>query len=98
MSMLEVHPEIHATERRLRPDYSTYFEWQRSFRAKSAYQYSVQLCNSCFDVARHLEEPVVSVHVKPVLAKPSSSEQTSSAGRFARYAYFSLGFSIRSRP
>lgn len=64
MSLLEVHPEIRVAGKQERPDYSTCFECHRSFRAKSEDQYSVQLCDSCFDVARLLEEPVISVRVK----------------------------------
>jgi hypothetical protein len=69
MSMFEVHPEIRATERQGCPDCSTCFECHRSFRAKSEDQYSVKLCDSCFDVARHLQEPVISIHVKARLRK-----------------------------
>lgn len=64
MSQLEVHPEIRATAKQERKDYSTCFECRRSFRAKNEDQYSVQLCDTCFEIARHLDEPVISVHVR----------------------------------
>jgi len=60
----EVHPEVHVREQFQRPEYSTCYECHRSFRAKSEDQLSVSLCDHCFDAARHLTEPVVSIHVK----------------------------------
>ena len=70
MTTLEVHPEIHVQEQQERPDHSTCFECHRSFRAKSEDQLSLQLCDSCFDAARHLQEPVINVHVKARPRKP----------------------------
>ncbi|HUN62234.1 MAG TPA: hypothetical protein VMU53_09595 [Candidatus Sulfotelmatobacter sp.] len=60
----EVHPEVHVREQFQRPEYSTCYECHRSFRAKSEDQLSVSLCDHCFDAARHLTEPVISIHVK----------------------------------
>jgi hypothetical protein len=64
MTMLEVHPEIHAKKQPQHPEYSTCFECHRSFRAKSEDQLSVALCDTCFDELRHVHEPVISIHVK----------------------------------
>lgn len=64
MTMLEVHPEVHAREQHQRQDYSTCYECHRSFRAKSEDQHCLELCDTCFDALRHLREPVISVHIK----------------------------------
>ncbi len=64
MITLEVHPEIHAHQQPQRPEFSTCYECHRSFRAKSVDQLSMNLCDHCFDAARHLTEPVISIHVK----------------------------------
>ncbi|MGB7728277.1 MAG: hypothetical protein WBL50_09610 [Candidatus Acidiferrum sp.] len=60
----EVHPEVHVRKQFQEPAYSTCFECHRSFHAKSEDQLSLQLCDSCFDAARHVSEPVVNIHVK----------------------------------
>jgi hypothetical protein len=60
----EVHTEVHVRKQFQGPAYSTCFECHRSFHAKSEDQLSLQLCDSCFDVARHVGEPVVNIHVK----------------------------------
>jgi len=65
MIALEVHPEIHAHELRERPAYSTCHECHRSFLAKGEDQLCLELCDTCFDSARQLREPVISVQVKP---------------------------------
>ncbi len=64
MIELEVHPQIHVSEQQQHPDYSTCYECHRSFHAKSEDQLSLNLCNTCFDAARHISEPVVSIHIK----------------------------------
>ncbi|MGB7435542.1 MAG: hypothetical protein WBR26_03040 [Candidatus Acidiferrum sp.] len=64
MLTFAVHPEVHVHEQVQRPEYSTCFECHRSFHAKSEDQLSVSLCDHCFDAARHVTEPVVSVHVR----------------------------------
>jgi hypothetical protein len=64
MITIEFHPEIYAREQHRRPEYSTCYECHRSFHAKSEDQLSVGLCNTCFDAARQISEPVVSIHVK----------------------------------
>jgi len=64
MITLEVHPEVHTREQHQQPEYSTCFECHRSFHAKSEDQFSIGLCDTCFDAARHISEPIVSVHVK----------------------------------
>lgn len=60
----EVHTEVHVRQQFQGPSYSTCFECHRSFHAKSEDQLSLQLCDSCFDAARHVGEPVVNIHVK----------------------------------
>ena len=64
MNTLEVHPEIIAREIRQQPAFSTCFECHRSFHAKCEDQLSLELCDHCFDLFRHLREPILSVHVK----------------------------------
>jgi hypothetical protein len=64
MNTLEVHPEIIVRELPQQPAFSTCFECQRSFRAKCEDQLSLELCDHCFDLFRHLREPILSVHVK----------------------------------
>ena len=64
MIELEVHPQIRVSEQQQHPDYSTCYECHRSFHAKSEDQLSLNLCNTCFDAARHISEPVVSIHIK----------------------------------
>jgi hypothetical protein len=70
MITLAVHPEIHAREQHQSPAYSTCYECHRSFHAKSEDQLTVSLCDHCFDAARHISEPVVSIHVKVRPRKP----------------------------
>jgi len=70
MVTLEVHPEVHAREMRQRPEFSTCYECHRSFRAKNEDQLSLNLCDHCFDAARHLTEPVISIHVKILPHRP----------------------------
>jgi len=65
MITLEVHPEIQVQELRERPAFSTCYECHRSFRAKSEDQLCLELCDQCFDLLRHLGEPVISMHVWP---------------------------------
>jgi hypothetical protein len=65
MNTLEVHPEIHVSEQRQRPAYSTCYECHHTFQAKSEDQLSLELCDSCFEALRSLREPVISIHVKP---------------------------------
>ena len=65
MITLEAHPEIPVEEQRQRPEFSTCYECQRTFRAKSEDQLSLQLCDCCFEDLRSLREPIISVHVKP---------------------------------
>ena len=64
MIELEVHPEIEVREQRQRPGYSTCYECHRTFRAKSEDQLCLELCDACFDMVRHLREPIISIHVK----------------------------------
>lgn len=64
MITFEVHPELHVHEQFHAPAYSTCRECHRSFHAKNEDQLSVSLCDHCFDVLRHVTEPLVSVHVK----------------------------------
>lgn len=71
MITLEVHPEVHVRELQQRPDYSTCYECHRSFHAKSEDQLCLELCDTCFDAARNLREPVVSIHVKVRPYRPS---------------------------
>ena len=70
MIEFEVHPVIHARTQRQCPDYSTCYECHRSFHAKSEDQLCLELCDNCFDMLRHLREPVISVHVKVRPHKP----------------------------
>lgn len=64
MITLEVHPEIYVRELTARADFSTCYECHRSFHAKSEDQLCLELCDHCFDILRHLREPILSVHVK----------------------------------
>ena len=64
MNTLEVHPEIRARELVEHPAYSTCYECHRSFHAKCEDQLSLELCDHCFDMFRHVREPILSVHVK----------------------------------
>lgn len=64
MITFDVHPEVHVHEQFQRPEYSTCFQCHRSFRARTEDQLSLCLCDHCFDAARHVSEPVISVHVK----------------------------------
>jgi protein-arginine kinase activator protein McsA len=70
MISLEVHPEVQVREQFQRPERSTCFECHRSFRAKSEDQLSLGLCAHCFDTARHITEPILSIHVKVLPRKP----------------------------
>ena len=72
MIALEVHPEIHVRELRERPAFSTCYGCHRSFRAKSADQLCLELCDSRFDAVRQLREPMMSVRVKPRPGRPVS--------------------------
>ena len=63
MTTLEVHPEVSAREMPQNPAFSTCHECHRSFHAKCEDQLSLQLCDYCFDLSRHLREPILSVHV-----------------------------------
>ena len=65
MVTLEVHPEIHIREQLERPGYSTCHECRRTFHAKSEDQFSLTLCDVCFEDLRSLREPIISIHVKP---------------------------------
>jgi hypothetical protein len=65
MNTLEIHPEIHVSEQRQRPAYSTCYECQHTFHAKSEDQLCLELCDSCFEALRSLREPVISIHIKP---------------------------------
>jgi len=65
MITLEAHPEIHVKEQHPRPAYCTCSECHRTFHAKSEDQFSLLLCDSCFEDLRSLREPIISVHVKP---------------------------------
>jgi len=64
MIELEVHPEVHVKEQLQRPAYSTCRECHRNFRAKCEDQFSLELCDHCFDALRQAGEPVLNVHVK----------------------------------
>ena len=64
MIVSEVHPEIHVREQQQHPEYSTCYECHRSFRAKNEDQLCLSLCDNCYDAARHISEPVVSIHIK----------------------------------
>jgi hypothetical protein len=64
MITLEVHPELSARDLPQHPVFSTCYECHRSFRAKSEDQLSLELCDHCFDMVRHLREPIISVRVK----------------------------------
>jgi len=64
MITLEVRPEIHVQKQHQRPKYSTCYECQRSFRARSEDQLCLELCDDCFDALRHMREPILSIHVK----------------------------------
>lgn len=73
MIALEVHPRIHVRVPRARPPFSSCHECHRSFHAKSEDQSCLDLCDSCFDAARQLREPIVRVHVKPRPCRPVSA-------------------------
>jgi len=62
--MIEVHPEVHATEKTHHEQICTCHQCHRSFRAKSEDQYCMQLCNQCFEAHTHLREPIISIHIK----------------------------------
>lgn len=64
MITLEVHPEIHAHQQQAHTEFSTCRGCHRSFRTKSEEQISLELCDHCYDNLRHLNEPVVRVHVR----------------------------------
>jgi hypothetical protein len=64
MITLEVHPEIHAHEQYQCPEFSTCYECHRSFHAKSEDQFTLELCDHCFDNLRHLREPALATHVR----------------------------------
>jgi len=70
MITLEVHPEVHVREQLQRSEYGTCFECHRSFRATTEEQLNLGLCDHCVDVARHISEPVLSIHVKVLPRKP----------------------------
>jgi hypothetical protein len=70
MITLEVHPEVHVREQIELPQYSTCFECHRSFRAKTEEQLAAGLCPHCYEAARHISEPVLSIHVKVLPRKP----------------------------
>jgi len=70
MITLEVHPEVHVREQIELPQYSTCFECHRSFHAKTEEQLAAGLCAHCFETARHITEPVLSIHVKVLPRKP----------------------------
>ena len=58
------HSEIFIHKPSRRPDYSTCYECQRSFRAKCEDQLCLELCDHCFENLRYLGEPILSVHVE----------------------------------
>jgi len=64
MNTLVFHPEIHVSEPRQRPVYSTCYECHHTFHAKSEDQLCLELCDSCFEALRSLGEPVLSIHLK----------------------------------
>ena len=64
MTTLEVRPEMHVREQVQHPAFSTCYECHRSFHAKCEDQLSLELCDHCFDLFRHLREPILSVRVK----------------------------------
>jgi hypothetical protein len=66
----EVHPKIHVRVLRARPAFSSCHECHRSFHAKNEDQLCLELCDSCFDAARKLREPIIRVHVKPRPCRP----------------------------
>jgi hypothetical protein len=64
MMTLECQAEIHAREQYESPHYNCCRSCHRMFHAKSMDQLSLNLCDSCFDVARGLNERVPQVRVK----------------------------------
>lgn len=71
MIFTEVH-SVRAREQRLHPEISTCCECHRSFRARTEDQFSLGLCDTCFDEVRHLREQVIRIHVKPRSPKPTA--------------------------
>jgi hypothetical protein len=68
--MIEVHPEIHASETTQHEKICTCHQCHHSFRARSEDQFCLQLCNECFTAHMNLREPVISVHVKARPRRP----------------------------
>jgi len=70
MATLEIEAEVHAREQYQHPDFATCYECHRSFHAHTEDQWSLELCDTCFDAIRYLREPVISVHIKAHPRRP----------------------------
>lgn len=61
---VKVKPEL--------PQYATCVECHRTYRPLSEDQACVELCDECFESAKHPREQVISVHVRPRVDHPKS--------------------------
>ena len=64
----------HVEVKRELPRYATCLECHRTFRPLNEDQACMELCDECFESAKHPREQVISVRVRPRVNHPKSDE------------------------